>query len=138
MVRIFKRLGRIDIMKPDEIHLQDLEIVSFVLGLAATNAYLVADPASKLAVVIDPAWDGDLIYREAELRGWRINQIWLTHAHFDHFGGAGRFPIYPKLRYRSPCTRTIIPSGEWVGEQLHLVFLNLNPDPSQLCISSMG
>lgn len=76
-------------MKPDEIHLQDLEIVSFVLGLAATNAYLVADPASKLAVVIDPAWDGDLIYREARLRSWRINQIWLTHAHFDHFGGAG-------------------------------------------------
>ena len=39
-------------MKPDEIYLQDLEIVSFVLGLADTNAYLVADPASKLAVVI--------------------------------------------------------------------------------------
>ena len=76
-------------MKSDEVHLQSLEIVSFVLGLAATNAYLVAEPASKLAVVIDPAWDGDLIYREAELRGWRINQIWLTHAHFDHFGGAG-------------------------------------------------
>lgn len=76
-------------MKPDEVRLEDLEIVSFVLGLADTNAYLVADPASKLAVVIDPAWDGDLIYREAEQRGWRINQIWLTHAHFDHFGGAG-------------------------------------------------
>jgi hypothetical protein len=76
-------------MKPNEVHLQELDIVSFVLGLADTNAYLIADPASKLAVVIDPAWDGDLIYREAEQRGWRINQIWLTHAHFDHFGGAG-------------------------------------------------
>jgi len=76
-------------MKPDEVHLQDLEIVSFVLGLADTNAYLVADPTSNLAVVIDPAWDGDLINREAEQRGWRITQIWLTHAHFDHFGGAG-------------------------------------------------
>jgi glyoxylase-like metal-dependent hydrolase (beta-lactamase superfamily II) len=75
-------------MQPDEVHLQNLEIVSFVLGLADTNAYLVADPASKLAVVIDPAWDGDLINREAEQRGWRINQIWLTHAHTDTCGSA--------------------------------------------------
>ncbi len=75
-------------MKPDEVHLQDLEIVSFILGPAATNAYLVADPSSKLAVVIDPAWDGDLIYREAEQRGWRIKQKRHTHAHIDHFGGA--------------------------------------------------
>jgi glyoxylase-like metal-dependent hydrolase (beta-lactamase superfamily II) len=76
-------------MQPEEFHLQDLEIVSFVLGPAATNAYLLGDSDEKLAVVIDPAWDGDLIRREAEKREWRIHQIWLTHAHFDHFGGAG-------------------------------------------------
>ncbi len=38
-----------------------LEIVSFTLGPAQTNAYLVADPETKEAAVIDPAWDGDLI-----------------------------------------------------------------------------
>jgi len=82
---------------PDELHIRDLEIVSFVLGPAATNAYLVGDPASKLAVVIDPAWDGDIIHREAERRGWRIHQIWLTHAHFDHFGGAGAISDASKM-----------------------------------------
>ena len=31
-----------------------LEIVSFTLGPAQTNAYLVADPQTKETVVIDP------------------------------------------------------------------------------------
>jgi hydroxyacylglutathione hydrolase len=39
-------------------------------------------------VVIDPAWDGKQILDAARQRGWRIGNIWLTHAHFDHIGGA--------------------------------------------------
>ncbi len=66
-----------------------LEIISFTLGPAHTNAYLVADPQTKEAVVIDPAWDGHIILAEAEKRGWRIGHLWYTHAHFDHIGGAG-------------------------------------------------
>lgn len=65
-----------------------IEIASFALGPALTNAYLVADPSSGEAVVIDPAWQGEVILNGAEQHGWRIAQIWLTHAHFDHFGGA--------------------------------------------------
>jgi hydroxyacylglutathione hydrolase len=64
-----------------------LEIIAMVLGPVATNAYLVGDTDSKKAVVIDPAWDGELILKEASSRGWQIDQIWLTHAHFDHIGG---------------------------------------------------
>jgi hydroxyacylglutathione hydrolase len=66
-----------------------LEIVSFTLGPAQTNAYLVADPETKEAVVIDPAWDGHVILEAAQKRGWRIGHLWYTHAHFDHIGGAG-------------------------------------------------
>jgi hydroxyacylglutathione hydrolase len=66
-----------------------LEIVSFTLGPAQTNAYLVADSETKEAVVIDPAWDGHIILAEAQKRGWRIGHLWYTHAHFDHIGGAG-------------------------------------------------
>ena len=67
-----------------------LEIITFVLGPVLTNAYLIADPDSRAAVVIDPAWEGETIFREAQQRGWRIGSIWLTHAHFDHLGGAGQ------------------------------------------------
>ena len=66
-----------------------LEIISFTLGPAQTNAYLVADPETKEAVVIDPAWDGHVILQAAQKRGWRIGHLWYTHAHFDHIGGAG-------------------------------------------------
>ena len=66
-----------------------LKIVSLILGPVATNAYLIADSDTHEAVVIDPAWDGHLIAAEAKQRNWRISQIWITHAHFDHIGGAG-------------------------------------------------
>ena len=66
-----------------------LEIVSFTLGPAQTNAYLVADSATGDAAVIDPAWDGEVILEAAQNRGWRIAHLWYTHAHFDHIGGAG-------------------------------------------------
>ncbi len=65
-----------------------LEIITFTLGPASTNAYLVADPNTKEAVVIDPSWDGHIILGEAQKRGWRIGHMWYTHAHFDHIGGA--------------------------------------------------
>ncbi len=65
-----------------------LEIVSFTLGPAQTNAYLVADSETKEAAVIDPAWDGHIILGAAQKRGWRIGHLWYTHAHFDHIGGA--------------------------------------------------
>jgi glyoxylase-like metal-dependent hydrolase (beta-lactamase superfamily II) len=66
-----------------------LEIVTLTLGPAQTNAYLVADSATRDAVVIDPSWDGEVILSEAQKRDWRIAHLWYTHAHFDHIGGAG-------------------------------------------------
>lgn len=66
-----------------------LEITSFILGPVQTNAYLVADPESQDAAVIDPAWDGTVILAEAHKRKLRIAHLWYTHAHFDHIGGAG-------------------------------------------------
>ena len=64
-----------------------LIVVPFVLGPVQTNAYLIGDTTSSEAVVIDPAWDGEVIVKEAENQGLRISAIWLTHGHFDHFGG---------------------------------------------------
>jgi glyoxylase-like metal-dependent hydrolase (beta-lactamase superfamily II) len=65
-----------------------LEIISRVLGLVSTNCYLIADTDTGDAAVIDPAWDGQVIVAEAQKREWKIGQLWYTHAHFDHFGGA--------------------------------------------------
>jgi hydroxyacylglutathione hydrolase len=65
-----------------------LELLTLILGPVSTNCYIIADSDSGEAVVIDPAWDGQIIFEEAQKRGWKIGQLWYTHAHFDHFGGA--------------------------------------------------
>jgi len=67
-----------------------LQIVTMELGPAITNTYLLGDPTTEKALVIDPAWDGDVIVQQARQRHWEITQIWLTHAHFDHFGGVAK------------------------------------------------
>ncbi len=66
----------------------NLSLACFVLGPVQTNSYLIADGETGDAVIIDPAWDGRLLVTEAKQRDWRIRQIWLTHAHFDHLAGA--------------------------------------------------
>jgi len=65
-----------------------LSIVTMTLGPVQTNAYLVGDASSGEAVIIDPAAEGELILEEAAKRDWRITNVWLTHAHFDHLAGA--------------------------------------------------
>jgi hydroxyacylglutathione hydrolase len=45
--------------------------------------------SQRKPLVIDPSWDGHVILKEAQKRGWRIGHLWYTHAHFDHIGGAG-------------------------------------------------
>lgn len=54
------------------------------LGLASTNCYIVADPNTNEALVIDPVYNADLIHKTATDAGWTIKLILATHAHFDH------------------------------------------------------
>ncbi len=67
--------------------LKIMRLKTLTLGPVQTNTYILADENSKEAVVIDPAWDGAKIAKVALKEGWRIKEIWLTHAHFDHIGG---------------------------------------------------
>ena len=53
------------------------------------NCSLVWDDATAQAAVIDPGGDLDLLLAEVERLGLKLEQIWLTHAHIDHAGGAG-------------------------------------------------
>jgi len=65
-----------------------LFIEMMTLGPVMTNTYIVADENTGEAVVIDPADEGRRIAEELHKRNWRIVNIWLTHAHFDHIAGA--------------------------------------------------
>jgi glyoxylase-like metal-dependent hydrolase (beta-lactamase superfamily II) len=67
-----------------------LDIVTFELGEMANNTYLVGDPDSGQAVVIDPSFESEVVLEEAARRGWQMTAVWLTHAHFDHIAGVRR------------------------------------------------
>lgn len=64
-----------------------LQIASLSLGFIGTNCYLVADSVTKEAVAIDPGGDAPVVLSTAKEMGVSLRAIWLTHAHFDHWGG---------------------------------------------------
>ncbi len=64
-----------------------LEILTLPLGPMENNTYLVADPQTGDAVVIDPSFDSQAVLDRAAARGWTLRAVWLTHAHFDHIAG---------------------------------------------------
>ena len=65
------------------------------LTLDGTNTWVVAEPGSDTAVVIDPGPAGEehlrRVARHVADGGRRVGLILLTHGHHDHSGGARRF-----------------------------------------------
>ena len=55
------------------------------LGPLQTNCYLLFNEQTNEALVIDPGMQAESIL--ADLQGWMVQAILLTHAHFDHIGG---------------------------------------------------
>ena len=64
------------------------------MTLNGTNTWLIAEPGSALAVVVDPGPDDEAhlgrVRDQAAAAGQRISRILLTHGHQDHSAGAAR------------------------------------------------
>ncbi len=52
------------------------------------NCAVLWDETGKQGVVVDPGGDVDRILALIDQTGAAIEQIWLTHGHLDHAGGA--------------------------------------------------
>jgi len=63
------------------------QIIHEDLGCAS---YLVGDPGSGVAAVVDPQWDIDPYLQLSRLHGVRIEHVLETHNHADHVSGHGR------------------------------------------------
>ena len=66
------------------------QFVDDALGCAS---YLVGDPGTGEAVVVDPAFAVEQYLEEAERRGVRIVRTIETHTHADHLSGHGRLAL---------------------------------------------
>jgi glyoxylase-like metal-dependent hydrolase (beta-lactamase superfamily II) len=64
-----------------------MERLSRIVGPAATNVHILADPASREAIAIDTAIPSlGWITTELAERGWTLKLIVSTHGHWDHIG----------------------------------------------------
>lgn len=59
-------------------------IETLVVGMIQANCFIVADEATKKAVIIDPGGDAPVIAKRIKDRGYDVTAILATHGHFDH------------------------------------------------------
>ncbi len=92
------------------------------IARAATGcmSYLIGDPSSKAAAVVDPTEEPAVFLEEARTRGLRIERVIETHTHQDHLSGAKALaaqlgvPIH--LPFKSPAKY----AHESIGESARL------------------
>jgi glyoxylase-like metal-dependent hydrolase (beta-lactamase superfamily II) len=56
------------------------------VGAFQENSYLVVDPATRRAVLVDPGAEAEALIEMVRASGATLDAIWLTHAHIDHIG----------------------------------------------------
>ena len=78
--------------------MKNLQIDNLVLGMVATNCYLVWNKNTREALVVDPAALPDRIISAMESRDVKPVAILLTHGHFDHIGAVDAL----REKYRIP------------------------------------
>src|SRR5258708_36019206 len=66
---------------------EPLSLVQAQLGPMANFVYIIGDPTTHKAAIVDPAWEIDRIDEYTEGKGYTIEQILVTHYHQDHIGG---------------------------------------------------
>lgn len=77
-----------------------------VKGVFSVNCYFHIDPATGHGFLIDPGAEGNRLLTHIRDRRWTIEQILLTHGHFDHFGAV------PRLQAALNCPVLIHPEGD--------------------------
>ena len=63
-------------------------LASFAIGALGSNCYILADPESKMAVVVDPGGDLSRIVENLRAHQLTVSAILHTHAHPDHVGAS--------------------------------------------------
>jgi hydroxyacylglutathione hydrolase len=69
-----------------DIYIYNMVTIDIVPALRDNYMYLISDPVTKIAAVVDPVEPEQLIAKAAE-RGVEIQSVLTTHSHWDHAGG---------------------------------------------------
>ncbi len=63
-----------------------LRVEKLIVGPLQENCWLLSDPVSGGAVLVDPGEEAPRILKALAATGCALRAVWLTHAHFDHLG----------------------------------------------------
>ncbi len=66
---------------------RDLVLMRQTAGFFKTNCYLLYDPESRQAALIDVCGPLDSLQKTIQSRGLRLKFVFITHGHFDHVFG---------------------------------------------------
>jgi hydroxyacylglutathione hydrolase len=66
----------------DTLYLKQMEC-----GSMQNYVYLIGDPITRQAAVVDPAWEVERIVQAAQEDDYTITKVLITHTHQDHTGG---------------------------------------------------
>lgn len=67
-----------------------MDIKKIIVGMFATNCYLVSCPETGKGIVIDPGSDGKGILDKVQKMDLEVTCIVNTHGHVDHIGANGK------------------------------------------------
>lgn len=84
------------------------------------NCYVLADPDAGEAVLIDPGEESGRILDRVTDQQWKLQEVWLTHAHLDHVQGVAgviRAAGVPVLLHPldRPLYDNAVQQGQWFG-----------------------
>ncbi len=65
-------------------------VESLIVGMFATNCYIVSCPHSSEGIIIDPGAGGKMIIDKARSAGLKIKYVVNTHGHVDHVAANGK------------------------------------------------
>ena len=98
-----------------------LKIGKITIGMCGTNCYFLYKENCKKVIFVDPADQGDFIYKKLKEAGFEIVAIFLTHGHFDHIWGANELreltkaPIYAFEGEKELCENAQINYSAYAG-----------------------
>ena len=100
-------------------------VVTRPVGMLGCNMSIIADPSTLEAVLVDPGGDADDIIHLIRSHGFKIVQIIITHAHFDHILACNELEAFTKAPvYFNNEDRKL-----WLSLPLQCMFVGISNPP---------
>ena len=102
-----------------------IKIDCFVVGMIATNCYLIEDEATGTLAVIDPGDHSDKLMEAIDERGGKLSYILLTHGHYDHIIGVAELcDRYHPVVCAAEAEMRLLQNGMYNRSSVHNIRIN--------------